>query len=260
MAEPVWYDLCKDDLTKFGFNSLQRLAAELGIQTRHKTKDQICDDLNREYAIQIRKVPHPECINRTTITSLNPWDEIASWRILKIVEGGKIFCFEGSDYEKLEPKYKNPYTGSTMPLAMRVSIDRQLDQYKSRSKYYHKWGAWGLVPRLQIGNEKPQLIPEMLADEKFSQDDYWFGAAENGYCNWVKDLVQHHGQNVNARNTSGSTALHIVLTSRNYFCVQTLIDLGINVNAGNRNGLTALALVRSDDPIATILMRAGAHR
>jgi ankyrin repeat protein len=85
-------------------------------------------------------------------------------------------------------------------------------------------------------------------------------AASAGYINVVNALIET-GADVNARDSSGYTALHIALQKNNIELIHALLQAGADVNAYDRYGDRALHLAIQKDNIEAVhaLLQAGAH-
>lgn len=86
-------------------------------------------------------------------------------------------------------------------------------------------------------------------------------AAENDYAECVQLLLEH-GADVNCRNASQQTPLHLACLSQSISSVEILLKHGANVNAVYRDGRTALhaAIVKQSRCLdcCNALLKAGA--
>ncbi|KAG6535366.1 hypothetical protein ZIOFF_000332 [Zingiber officinale] len=76
----------------------------------------------------------------------------------------------------------------------------------------------------------------------------------------IKGIISHYGANVNFRNSTGSTALHMAAAMGSVDVVDCLIDLGAMVDAEDVEGNTPLevALRFKKDEVIKLLMKHGA--
>ena len=88
----------------------------------------------------------------------------------------------------------------------------------------------------------------------------WFEAVAKGDTKTVKALIRY-GQNINARNESKETALHIASANGLKDVIEILNNSGADVNIENRYGWTALhfASYKGYKPIVETLLEAGAN-
>jgi ankyrin repeat protein len=85
-------------------------------------------------------------------------------------------------------------------------------------------------------------------------------AACNGRVSTIELLVKQYNAELESKNASGWTALHIACDNSHYGAVETLLGLGADINSSTRLGFTPLeCAARNDDArLARLLLKHGA--
>lgn len=103
--------------------------------------------------------------------------------------------------------------------------------------------------KLQIVSENPELF----LVESDSGDTLPILAAYDGYDQLLKECLQHGSIDLNAVNSSGTTALAAAVIKKNHYAFDLLIDHGVDVNAGRSSALRWAVVVKDADAVKRLL-------
>lgn len=116
--------------------------------------------------------------------------------------------------------------------------------------------ANSVAPTIQLSEQlRAQVRNEMAAEWKAGpknprptwgrKDEPWepllHTAAKKGNCEIVQMLLDHNA-NINERNSSGMTAMHLAIEYQQEDVIMILLGYGVDINAADNEGRTALSM------------------
>jgi hypothetical protein len=242
VTKTEWQHICTNNIQGYKFERLQEIAKALDIPTANKTKRQLCAAISQDFSNHMEKRARPECHNVESFAMRDPWDEIPNWKILRVQQGGKTYCFTLEELEtliKTQQTLQNPYTRQEID-----KVDTQTkinDKLKIRKLHQPEKKPCDICKAVKLN--KIDVVKQYL-DNKGDPNKMCKGysllmiAAENGLE--IPKLLIARGADVNMKNEKGMTALILAAKSGMRGIVEILLENNADINIADKDGNTAL--------------------